>query len=145
MREVIKFLKIFTDLNVDEINKIKDEDINQLKIKLANEATSMLHGKDGALSAEKTAKKTFEENSLGEDLPSVDIQLNNENGIEFLEKNKNEIINKINENLTLVEKIKKFHLINENFSIENGLLTPTMKVKRKKVTEKYKNELEKLY
>ena len=79
-REVIKFLKIFTDLNVDEINKIKDEDINQLKIKLANEATSMLHGKDEALSAEKTAKKTFEENSLGEDLPSVDIQLNNENG-----------------------------------------------------------------
>ena len=78
-RDVIKFLKIFTDLNVDEINKIKDEDINQLKIKLANEATSMLHGKDAALSAEKTAKKTFEENSLGEDLPSVDIQLNNEN------------------------------------------------------------------
>ena len=78
-RDVIKFLKIFTDLNVDEINKIKDEDINQLKIKLANEATSMLHGKDEDLSAEKTAKKTFEENSLGEDLPSVDIQLNNEN------------------------------------------------------------------
>ena len=78
-RDVIKFLKMFTDLNVDEINKIKDKDINQLKIKLANEATSMLHGKDEALSAEKTAKKTFEENSLGEDLPSVDIQLNNEN------------------------------------------------------------------
>ena len=78
-RDVIKFLKMFTDLNIDEINKIKDEDINQLKIKLANEATSMLHGKDEALSAEKTAKKTFEENSLGENLPSVDIQLNNKN------------------------------------------------------------------
>ena len=36
---LVKFLKIFTDLNVDKINKIKDEDINQLKIKLANEAT----------------------------------------------------------------------------------------------------------
>ena len=57
----------------------------------------------------------------------------------------NEIINEINKNLTLVEKIKKFHLINENFSIENGLLTPTMKVKRNKVTLKYKQELEKLY
>ena len=70
---------MFTDLSIEEVNKIKDEDINQLKIKLANEATSMLHGKDKALSAEKTAKKTFEENSLGENLPSVDIQLNNEN------------------------------------------------------------------
>ena len=57
----------------------------------------------------------------------------------------NEIINEINKNLTLVEKIKKFHLINENFSIENGLLTPTMKVKRNKVILKYKQELEKLY
>ena len=56
-----------------------------------------------------------------------------------------EIINKTNKNLTLVEKIKKFHLINENFSIENGLLTPTMKVKRNKVVEKYKNILENLY
>ena len=56
-----------------------------------------------------------------------------------------EIINKINENLTVIEKIKKFHLINENFSIENGLLTPTMKVKRNKVTIKYKNILENFY
>jgi long-chain acyl-CoA synthetase len=56
-----------------------------------------------------------------------------------------EIIDEINKNLTLVEKIKKFHLINENFSIENGLLTPTMKVKRNKVIEKYKNILENFY
>jgi len=77
-RDVVKFLKMFTDLNIDEINKIKDENINELKIKLANETTSMLHGKEAALSAEKTAKKTFEENSLGENLPSVDIQLDNE-------------------------------------------------------------------
>ena len=77
--DVIKFLKMFTDLKTEEVNKIKDEDINQLKIKLANEATSMLHGKDEALSAEKTAKKTFEENSLGENLPSVNVQLNDKN------------------------------------------------------------------
>ena len=56
-----------------------------------------------------------------------------------------EIVNKINKNLTLVEKIKKFHLIEESFSIENGLLTPTMKVKRNKVIEKYKNILENFY
>ncbi len=73
-RDVVKFLKMFTDLNIDEINKIKGDEINQLKIKLANEATTMLHGKDEALSAEKTAKRTFEENSLGESLPSVGIK-----------------------------------------------------------------------
>ena len=56
-----------------------------------------------------------------------------------------EIIDEINKNLTLVEKIKNFKLLNENFSIENGLLTPTMKVKRNKVIEKYKNILENFY
>ena len=57
----------------------------------------------------------------------------------------NEIVGEINKNLTLLEKIKKFHLINESFSIENGLLTPTMKVKRNKVIVKYKNILENFY
>jgi long-chain acyl-CoA synthetase len=64
----------------------------------------------------------------------------------FKEKEKiDSAIENVNKKLTLVEKIKKIQLIDENFSIENGLMTPTMKVKRKKVTEKYKNQLEKLY
>jgi len=57
----------------------------------------------------------------------------------------NEIVNKINKNLTLIEKIKKIYLIEENFTIENGLLTPTMKVKRNKVIVKYKSILDSLY
>ena len=66
---------------------------------------------------------------------------------EFLNQKEkiNNVIEKVNKKLTLVEKVKRIQLIDENFSIENGLLTPTMKVKRKKVTEKYKNKLEKLY
>ena len=56
-----------------------------------------------------------------------------------------EIIEKVNSNLTLVEKIKKIHLINESFTIENGLLTPTMKVKRNKVIVKYKQVLNNFY
>ena len=66
---------------------------------------------------------------------------------EFIEQKEkiNEIVIKINSNLTLVEKIKKFHVIKESFTIENGLLTPTMKVKRNKVINKYKNILESFY
>ena len=55
------------------------------------------------------------------------------------------MVNKINENLALVEKVKKFYLIDDNFTIENGLLTPTMKIKRSKIITKYKNILENFY
>ena len=50
-----------------------------------------------------------------------------------------------NKNLSLVEKVKKFKLIKEEFTIENGMLTPTLKLKRKKILENYKEDLEKLY
>ena len=72
-KDVIKFLKMFTDLSIEEINNIKDNNINQLKIKLANETTTMLHGKKTALSSEKIAKETFSENSSGLNLPSIKI------------------------------------------------------------------------
>jgi len=75
-RDVLKFLKIFTDLSVKEIENIKDKNINELKIKLANEATAMLHGKKEANASEETAKQTFSENSLGAELPSVSVSKN---------------------------------------------------------------------
>ncbi len=51
----------------------------------------------------------------------------------------------INKTLSLVEKVKKFKLIDEEFTIDNGMLTPTLKLKRKKILDKYKDDLEKLY
>ena len=54
-------------------------------------------------------------------------------------------INKVNQNLAKIEQIKKFFIINEKFSIENGMLTPTLKLKRYKIVTKYKNQFEKLY
>ncbi len=54
-------------------------------------------------------------------------------------------IENLNKNLSIVEKIKKFKLINDEFTIENGMLTPTLKLKRKKILEKYKEKQEKLY
>ncbi len=51
----------------------------------------------------------------------------------------------LNKSLSLVEKVKKFKLIQEEFTIENGMLTPTLKLKRKNILQKYKEDLEKLY
>ena len=56
-----------------------------------------------------------------------------------------EKITQINKKLTQIEKIRKYFIVNENFTIENDLLTPTMKVKRNKVIKKYKDNFEKLY
>ena len=57
----------------------------------------------------------------------------------------NNEIEKINKNLSKIEKIKNFFLIKEKFSIENGMLTPTLKLKRFKIINKYKNSFENLY
>jgi tyrosyl-tRNA synthetase len=75
-RDVLKFIKIFTDLDIDQIEKIKNNNINELKILLANKATGMLHGELEAKKSEETAKLTFTDNSLGDNLPSVSINQN---------------------------------------------------------------------
>ena len=54
-------------------------------------------------------------------------------------------IEKINKKLSKVEKIKKFFTINKQFSIENGFMTPTLKLKRYKIIKEYRKDLEKLY
>ncbi len=54
-------------------------------------------------------------------------------------------LEKINKNLTKIEKIKKYFVINEKFSIENGMLTPTLKLKRYKIVNMYKKKFENLY
>ena len=54
-------------------------------------------------------------------------------------------IEKVNKKLSKIENVKKFFIINEKFSIENGMLTPTLKLKRFKIVQKYKNSFEKLY
>ncbi len=98
-RDVLKFLKFFTDLNIENLERIKDEDINKQKIILANETTSMLHGKIEAKKSEETAKKTFAENSLGSALPSISVKKNQIDDLNIvdliilskLEKSKSEI------------------------------------------------------
>ena len=73
-KDVIKFLKIFTNISLNEIEKIKENNINDLKIILANKATEMLHGNKEALKSEKLAKSTFKEDFSGSNLPNTKIR-----------------------------------------------------------------------
>jgi tyrosyl-tRNA synthetase len=74
--DVGKFLRLFTDLSLDEIRRLESlpgAEINQAKIALANAATAMLHGKEAAGAAEETARQTFAEGGAGEDLPTLSV------------------------------------------------------------------------
>jgi len=77
-KDVIEFLNLFTDLSLDQINNFSrtSKDINKLKILLANEATSMLHGSKAAKASEATAQKTFQDKSIGKELPTIKIKKN---------------------------------------------------------------------
>lgn len=74
--DVERFLKIFTRLPLDEIAKLaalKDTEINEAKKVLATEATAVVHGRDAAEQAAETARKTFEEGALSENLPTIEV------------------------------------------------------------------------
>ena len=75
-KDVINFLKFFTDLSIDQIKNFENstQDINKLKVLLANEATSMLHGARAAHDSELTAQKTFIDKSVGKNLPIIKIK-----------------------------------------------------------------------
>ena len=98
-RDVIRFLKFFTEIEIEKINEIcaKEKNINNLKILLANEATSILHGKVASIKAEKTARETFQGGGIGADLPEIKIKLN------YVEQGIN-ILNFIAENNILTSK-----------------------------------------
>jgi tyrosyl-tRNA synthetase len=71
-----RFLKLFTELPLDEIARLEalsGAEINEAKKILATEATAMVHGREAALQAAETAQKTFEEETIAENLPSIKI------------------------------------------------------------------------
>jgi tyrosyl-tRNA synthetase len=75
-RDVKNFLNFFTEIETKKINKLLQDNtnINKLKIILANETTKILHGKDAANKAEKTAKETFETGGAGKELPEIKLK-----------------------------------------------------------------------
>lgn len=71
-----RFLKLFTELPLDEISRLEalgGAEINEAKKILATEATAMVHGREKAQEAAETARKTFEEDALAENLPCIEI------------------------------------------------------------------------
>ncbi|MCX7308491.1 MAG: S4 domain-containing protein, partial [Afipia sp.] len=74
--DVERFLKLFTVMPLDEIAKLaalKGQDINEAKKILATEATALVHGRDAAAAASDTARQTFEEGTVAQSLPTVEI------------------------------------------------------------------------
>ena len=74
--DVGKFLRLFTELPMDEINRLEalqGNEINEAKKVLADQVTALCHGEDAAKAAAETARKTFEEGTLGEGLPTVEM------------------------------------------------------------------------
>ena len=75
-RDVFRFLKLFTDKTLEEIKLLEnDTNINNVKIILANAATEMLHGKEKANLAEKTANDVFKNEGSSENLPLINVDL----------------------------------------------------------------------
>ncbi|MFQ3307684.1 MAG: tyrosyl-tRNA synthetase [Candidatus Midichloriaceae bacterium] len=69
--DVVKFLKLFTELSLEEINelsKLEGKDLNKAKIILANEVTKLCHGEENAKKSEEVAKDTFEKKSISNSL-----------------------------------------------------------------------------
>jgi len=122
--DVKRFLKYFTEIEIDEIEKTSsnEKNINNLKILLANEATKILHGEEQANKSENTAKEIFDGSGIGENLPETLIKKSlfrdGVNIIELLYKckimnSKSEIRRAIKEkgikmNNTLITNDKKF-------------------------------------
>ena len=77
-RDVIKFIKLFTDIDINKIEELeKDNDnINEIKILLANEATKLLHGPEESQKAEKTANELFNNDTMTDDMPTLKLKSN---------------------------------------------------------------------
>ena len=87
--DVDRFLKLFTELPLDEIARLsalKGNELNEAKKILAHEVTQLCHGTDAANSVAESARKTFEEGSIGQDLPFIIINKNDlEDGVWVIE------------------------------------------------------------
>ena len=120
-RDVINYLKLFTELSKEEIEKLSQlngANINKAKIILANEATKMLHGKEEAEKALETSKKTFDDKSFDENLPTLEIKKSE------LEKG-----------ISLKEMLIKIGFATSNSDFKRNLQNAAYKINNENVTD----------
>ena len=122
-KDVVSFLKFFTDLDIKKIESLENNnnDINKLKILLANEATTMLHGENSAKNSELTAQKTFQEKSIGKNLPIIKIK-------------KNEIL----KGLSLFTLVLQTKLANSKGEIRRMIKNNGLKINNETITDETK-------
>jgi tyrosyl-tRNA synthetase len=122
-KDVINFFKLFTDLDLNQINNLENnnQDINKLKILLANETTTMLHGVKAARDSEITAQKTFGDKSIGKELPTVIIK-------------KNEITNGV----SIFDLVLQTKLANSKSEIRRMIKNNGLKINNEVITDETK-------
>jgi len=128
-RDLINFLKMFTDIPIEEIEKRKKENINDLKILLANHATTLLHGEVESKKSFEQAKKIFSERSSDEGLPVIKINNN-----EFKTKNLSDLIlrAKLEDSKSEIKRLIKNNGIKINDSkIDKDLLVSEINLENK--------------
>ena len=123
---------MFTDISIKEIENKKNDNINDLKVLLANHATSMLHGELKAKECFEQAKKIFSDNSTDEGLPSVKI-------------NKNEIKNKNLSDLIYLSKLEKSKSEIKRLIKNNGIKINNIKIEEDLAVSKIQTENKKFF
>ena len=128
-RDLIKFLHMFTDIPVDVLKKKENENINDLKILLANNATTMLHGEQESQKCFEQAKKIFSGNSSDEGLPIIKIKkkdVSNKNISDLI------LVTKLESSKSEIKRIIKNHGIKiNNIKIEDDLSFSKINFKEK--------------
>ena len=122
--DVKRFLNFFTEMSSNEVDLLvnKENNINNLKVILANKATTLLHGKTAAKNAEQTAKETFQSGGVGSHLPEIKVKKKDlDKGISILDLLSN---NKIASSKSDVRRAIKGNAL----KINNEILTDEKKV-----------------
>ena len=117
-KDVIRFLNHFTDIESEELEKVKSQNINDLKKLLADKTTAMLHGEKEASKARKTAQEVFSGHLSGVNIPSAKIQ-----------------ISQIEQNINIIDLVVLSKLENSKSEIRRLIKGKAIKINNELITD----------